>query len=120
MSQTLLYRTHLAEAWGPTRNTYVYSQDIMAVFFLNWFLISQLRTLDTNIQALLPCKIKVVLYVKGATKTAYRNRGFCKLKTEFLSSLYPSLFYNSCCFPKGFSAQYCLLAMENICRWGYS
>ena len=92
----------------------------MAVFFLNWFLISQLRTLDTNIQALLPCKIKVVLYVKGATKTAYRNRGFCKLKTEFLSSLYPSLFYNSCCFPKGFSAQFCLLAMENICRWGYS
>ena len=43
------------------------------VFFPNWFQIS----------ALLSCKIKVVLHRKGATKTEYGNRGFCKSKTPF-------------------------------------
>ena len=38
---------------------------------------------NTNIQSLSTCKIKVVLHIKGATKTAYRNKGFCKLKTHF-------------------------------------
>ena len=39
----------------------------------NWFQISKLQTLDKNIQALLQHKIKVVLRIKGATKSAYEN-----------------------------------------------
>ena len=38
---------------------------------------------NTNIQSLSTCKIKIVLHIKGATKTAYRTKGFCKLKTHF-------------------------------------
>ena len=59
--------------------------------FPNCFQIFQIQALNANIQTLLPCKIKVLLHVKGATKTAYGNSGFCKLETRFLSSLYPNL-----------------------------
>ena len=39
----------------------------------------------------LGCKIKIVLHIKGVTKTANRNRGLCPLKKNFFSSLYPNL-----------------------------
>ena len=36
------------------------------------------------------CKIKIVLHIKGATKTANKSRGLCLLRTNFFSSLYPN------------------------------
>ena len=59
-----------------------------------FFQISQLRILDTTIQALLTCIMKVVLHIKWATKTVYGNGGFCKLKTQFFSSLNTNLMIN--------------------------
>ena len=56
----------------------------------------QLRTLDKNIQALLPSKIKVVLPLKGTTETAYRNSCFCNPKIQFFSSRYHSHLPNFC------------------------
>ena len=35
-----------------------------------------------------------MLHLKGATKIAYGNRGFRKLKTHFFGSLYPNLTIN--------------------------
>ena len=35
-----------------------------------------------------------MLQIKGVTKTTYGNKGFCKLKTQFFSSLYPNLTIN--------------------------
>ena len=38
-----------------------------------------------------PSIFKFVLHIKRAAKRVYRNRGFCQLKAQFFSSLWPNL-----------------------------
>ena len=67
-------------------------KDDLYCLFPNWFKNFPITIIP--IQALLPCKIKVVLHIKGATKTLYENLGFYKLKRPFSSILCPNLMIN--------------------------